>query len=66
MFAVRLLQSTGSSGYCEGSALYLELTAVRWTVVAPAAVCLYASSTVVPNLWVGVPLGLNDLFTGVT
>lgn len=61
VFAVHLLQSTGSSGYCEGSALYLELTVVLWPAVAPAAVCLYTSSTVVV-----VPLGSNDPFTVVT
>lgn len=60
-------QSMASSGYCEGSTPYLQLTAVSWTAVAPAAVCLYTSSTVVPSLWgCDMPLGSNNPFTGVT
>lgn len=58
-------RSMGSSGYCEGSTPYLELTAVSRTVAQLP--CVYTSSTVVPSLWgCDMPLGSNNPFTGVT
>lgn len=61
VFAVRVLQSTGSSGYCESSGSLFGVDSCQLACSGPGV-----SSTVVPNLWVVMPLGSHNPFTRVT